>query len=110
MMKSIQDRTGLTTQQQTAIAVGSLGFLYFGAKYWRSRIPSHKSTSSTLNVLIIGASRGIGLSLARQFIKYGDNVIIASSSQSSIQSAFVKLKSECPAVSPAQLSFKKWYV
>ena len=105
-MKRIQERTGWNSTQQTAFAVGTLGFLYFGAKFWRSRIPTQKSTISKLNVLIIGASRGIGLSMARRFMNYGDNLIIASSSETSLKSAYDTLKAECLSKSQT-LAFKK---
>jgi len=111
-MKRVQERTGWSTTHQAAVAVGSLGFLYLGAKYWKSRIPTQKSTTKQLNVLIIGASRGIGLSLARQFLNYGDNVIIASSSESAIKKAYETLKDanstiafkKCDVTKPSDLS------
>lgn len=90
-MQYIQDKTGLDSTKQLSLGALTIGALYIGLKLIKNRIPSERAKSKGLNVLVIGASRGIGLSLARQFLSYGDNVIIASSSQDSMKTAHDKL-------------------
>merc|ERR1711933_243893 len=87
----IQDKTGLDRTKQLSLGALTLGSLYIGLKLLKTRIPSERTKSKGLNVLVIGASRGIGFSLARQFLSFGDNVIIASSSQDSMKIAYDKL-------------------
>ena len=106
-MQLVEETTGLDSTKQIAVGAITLGLLYIGSKILRSQIPSEKSCSKSLNVLIIGASRGIGLSLAQQFLTYGDNVIIASSSQNSIEKAYNNLVSTLDLSSTSQILERK---
>ncbi|KAK9809547.1 hypothetical protein WJX73_000350 [Symbiochloris irregularis] len=47
-----------------------------------------------LNVVITGASRGLGKALAREFLRAGDRVVIASRSPASVRGTIVQLRDE----------------
>ncbi len=47
-----------------------------------------------MNVVITGSTQGIGFALAREFLSYGDNVVISSRSNEKIENAIKILESE----------------
>ena len=49
-----------------------------------------------MNVVITGSTKGIGLALAREFLRHGDQVIISSRSAERVQAAVVELSGEFP--------------
>jgi len=51
------------------------------------------SATSTLNVVITGSTKGIGLGLAQEFLKRGHNVAISGRSDASIATALTQLNS-----------------
>lgn len=51
---------------------------------------------SGLKVVINGSTRGLGFQMARQFLMLGDDVVITSRSQSSVDTAVKKLTEEFP--------------
>ena len=71
----------------------AFGVLYSAYKMYNNfNYPSLKSINDNkLNVIIIGGSKGIGFGLAKYFINYGDNVIITSRKQNSLDNALNKL-------------------
>lgn len=52
-----------------------------------------KKPPTSLNVVITGSTKGLGLSLAKQFLKSGDNVIITSRNTTNINHALTVLNS-----------------
>ena len=51
----------------------------------------HSPKQMSLNVVITGSTKGIGLSLAKQFLNNGDNVIISSRNTKNINNALTSL-------------------
>jgi NAD(P)-dependent dehydrogenase (short-subunit alcohol dehydrogenase family) len=49
-----------------------------------------------MNVVITGGTKGIGLGMAREFLKRGHNVTIASRGKAAVDKALVELKQEAP--------------
>ena len=57
-MQFVEEQTGLNHTKQFGIGAVTLGLLYLGTRLIRNNIPSEKSLTKKLNVVIIGASRG----------------------------------------------------
>lgn len=49
-----------------------------------------------MKVVITGSSKGIGLAFAKEFLKYGDEVVISSRSKTVIDAAVKEIKEEIP--------------
>ncbi len=49
-----------------------------------------------MNIVITGSSKGIGLALAKEFLKYGDSVVISSRNEERVNGTVKNLKSEFP--------------
>ena len=49
-----------------------------------------------MNVVITGSTKGIGLALAQEFLRYGDQVVVSSRSPERVESAVQQLKGEFP--------------
>lgn len=50
--------------------------------------------ASRFNVLITGSTKGVGLALAEEFLRNGDNVVVCSRSQERVQSVVQELRSQ----------------
>ncbi|CAK9866379.1 unnamed protein product [Sphagnum jensenii] len=65
-----------------------------------SSSPAVKQSSGTsssvdpLNVLVTGSTKGVGLALAREFLRFGDNVVICSRSVERVENTVQDLKKE----------------
>ena len=49
-----------------------------------------------MNILITGSSKGIGLALTKEFLQYGDSVVISSRSEERVNNTVKNIKSEFP--------------
>ena len=49
-----------------------------------------------MNIVITGSTKGIGLAMAREFLRYGDRVVVSSRSAEGIEAAIAQLKEEFP--------------
>ena len=54
-----------------------------------------------MNVVITGSTKGIGLGMAREFLKRGHNVVISSRRPDAVESTVHQLKQEAPALKVA---------
>jgi ssDNA-binding Zn-finger/Zn-ribbon topoisomerase 1 len=52
------------------------------------------SSVDPLNVLVTGSTKGVGLALAREFLRFGDNVVICSRSVERVENTVQDLKKE----------------
>ncbi|KAH8937686.1 hypothetical protein BDL97_16G040900 [Sphagnum fallax] len=62
-----------------------------------SAVKQSSGTSSSvdpLNVLVTGSTKGVGLALAREFLRFGDNVVICSRSVERVENTVQDLKKE----------------
>ena len=50
-----------------------------------------------MNVVITGSTKGIGLGMAREFLKRGHKVVISSRGQAAVDQAITELSSDYPA-------------
>lgn len=55
-----------------------------------------KSRSASLGVVITGGTAGLGLAMAREFLRAGDRVVICSRRESNLASALQSLESDAP--------------
>ena len=49
-----------------------------------------------MNIVITGSTKGIGLALAQEFLRYGDKVVVSSRSSERVEAAVAQLKEEFP--------------
>jgi chlorophyll(ide) b reductase len=49
-----------------------------------------------MNIVITGSTRGIGLALAQEFLRYGDQVVVSSRSAERVEAAVAQLRGEFP--------------
>lgn len=77
--------------------IGSLFAFVHRAAYVRA----WKMPERPLNVVITGGTRGIGRAMAREFLRAGDNVYIASRSASDVRDTVAELQANC--VRPQQI-------
>ena len=49
-----------------------------------------------MNIVITGSTKGIGLALAKEFLRYGDNVVISSRNQELVEQRVNELKEKFP--------------
>ncbi|KAG0608468.1 hypothetical protein M758_8G108000 [Ceratodon purpureus] len=53
-----------------------------------------RASASPFNVLITGSTKGIGLALAEEFLRNGDNVVVCSRSEERVQNVVRELRSQ----------------
>lgn len=63
------------------------------------------SSRRKLNVVITGGTKGIGLALAKEHVRLGDNVLICSRSQEAVDAAIDELERVPPALPPSPKIF-----
>jgi NAD(P)-dependent dehydrogenase (short-subunit alcohol dehydrogenase family) len=96
----------------SALAVGAgltagLGVtLALGAALWRGR-RARRYDLRGKNVLITGGSRGLGLALARQFLRRGAFVVLLARDRDGLQNAKRRFASENVLIAPCDVTDKK---
>mmetsp|Transcript_13383 Transcript_13383/g.16516 ORF Transcript_13383/g.16516 Transcript_13383/m.16516 type:complete len:202 (+) Transcript_13383:76-681(+) len=79
----------LSEAEKVVIGVicGLIGLILIFLIFNNFNYPKSTSNNKSLNVLIIGGSKGIGLDYAKHFLSYNDNVTITSRKQNAIDNA-----------------------
>ncbi|XP_002988833.2 probable chlorophyll(ide) b reductase NYC1, chloroplastic [Selaginella moellendorffii] len=71
-----------------------LAGLVIGSMIGSKHVLESNAKPGPLNIVITGSTRGLGKALAREFLRAGDNVIVASRSHSSVASTVEELTQE----------------
>ncbi|GAQ77737.1 Chlorophyll b reductase [Klebsormidium nitens] len=76
------------------VVSGWLGGFVIGSFTSSAAIWRFKLNSTQRNVVVTGSTRGLGKALAREFLRFGDNVVVASRSEEAVRRTVAELRKE----------------
>ncbi|KAJ7513557.1 hypothetical protein O6H91_23G004200 [Diphasiastrum complanatum] len=80
--------------QESILWFSWLAGVILGSMIGSNQVLESQAKAGPRNVVITGSTRGLGKALAREFLRAGDNVVVASRSPESVRSAVTELQEE----------------